>query len=553
MEHRHHRQIGLVNQMSMAKMRIMMSGSSNMIGHTLIQLEALGACQIGQGIVSIDVNPDSVVSPVVSWGLGISDSIDYQILKERLIERGMDVRFGRNTGVHFHFQDPEYPTTDIDADIHFIRWNGAASVGTMPQHPLGKSKDTLIDRCLDIMLAATAAHLAIRWIGAIRSEPIVDRWLTLTLRVEGVEPEEAIRMIRSPYGNPTATALDDDDGSLVRIRVPLEETPMGIMDSIDHDMQDIWRPDSDFRMDVGPLKMQYHRGQPIGAGLDIPESIQMNAVILGAGGLGSWASMAMLDGLSGDSKIDIVDSDLAVDIHNLNRQVLYSERDLGLPKAVIAQQRLRELRPGIDIHGHIDRLDTSHVHTTVHIEGDLSLEDLVGENSVLDSTELTNILDSMEIGFACLDNQAARTLLNTACVQNGIPMINAASEAMTGIVEILDDDVCMVCRYGTGEAWRTERISCTETGTRPVASIVTTTAWTGAAQAAFGLLRQSGLTISNDGMRSGAEWSSGLVKGREVTRLPWHLDSCDKHLDPHHELESEGMSPTVTTKGVEET
>lgn len=553
MEHRHHRQIGLVNQMSIAKMRIMMSGSSKMIGHTLIQLEALGACQIGQGIASIDVDPHSVVSPVVSWSLGISDSIDYQTLIERLAERGMNVRFGHSTGVHFHFQDSEHSTTEIDADIHLIRWNGAASVGARPFYPLGDSKPTLIDRCLDVMLAATAAHLAIQWIGAIRSEPIVDRWLTLTLRMEGVEPEEAIRMIQSPYGNPTATSLDDDEGSLVRIRVPLEDTPKGIMDFIDHDMQAAWRPDSDFRMDVGPLKMEYRREQPIGAGLDIPESIQMNAVILGAGGLGSWASMTMLDGLSGNSKIHIVDSDLAVDIHNLNRQVLYSDLDLGLPKAVIAQQRLRELCPEIDIHGHIDRLDIHHVHTAVHVEGDLNLEDLVGENSVLDSVELTSIFDSMEIGFACLDNQAARTLLNTVCVQNGIPMINAASEAMTGIVEILDDDVCMVCRYGSEEAWRTERVSCTETGTRPVASIVTTTAWTGSAQAAFGLLKQSGLAISNNGMKSGAEWSSGFVNERGVTRLPWYLDSCDKHLDPRRELESERMGLAVTTKGVEET
>ena len=219
MKHRHHRQIGLVHQVSIAKMRISMSGSSKMIGHTLIQLEALGACQIGHGIASIDVDPHSVVAPVVSWSLGISDSIDYQTLIERLAERGMDVRFGRSTGVHFHFQDPEYPETDIGADIHLIRWNGAASVGTKPLNPLNDPEPTLIDRCLDVMLAATAAHLAIRWIGAMHSEPIVDRWLTLTLRMEGVEPEDAIRMIRSPYGNPTATSLNDDEGSLVRIRV----------------------------------------------------------------------------------------------------------------------------------------------------------------------------------------------------------------------------------------------------------------------------------------------------------------------------------------------
>ncbi len=552
MKHRYHRQIGLIDQMSIAKMQITLTGSSILIGHTLIQLESLGACQIGQGRVSIDVNPNSLVSPVISWSLGISDPINHHALVKQLAERGMNVQFGRGEGAHFHFQDPEFPDTEDEADIFLIRWNGAAVVETRAINPLNDPKPTLIDRCLNVMLAATATHLAIRWIGAIRSEPIVDRWLTLTLRMEGVEPEEAIQKIRSPFGNPTATALDDGEGSLVRIRVPLEKTPIEIMDFVDHDSQEPWRPESDFRMDVGPLKMQYCRGLPIGANLDIPESTQMNAVILGAGGLGSWASMSMLAGLSKDSTVHIVDSDLAVDIHNLNRQVLYSKHNLGLPKAIIAQQRLRELHPEIDIYGYVDRLDTHHVYTTTHIEEDLSLEDLVGEDSVLDSAGLNNVLDSMQIGFACLDNQAARTLLNTVCVQNGIPMINGASEAMTGIVEILDNGVCMVCRYGTDEAWRIERVSCTETGTRPVASIVTTTAWTGAAQAAFGLLKQSGF-INDDGMRFGSEWTSGIVKDRGVTRLPWHQGSCEDHLKPHQELEIEGMKHAVKAIGVEET
>ena len=91
------------------------------------------------------------------------------------------------------------------------------------------------------------------------------------------------------------------------------------------------------------------------------------------------------------------------------------------------------------------------MHNTANIDGDLSLEDLVGEDLVLDSSGMNDVLDSMQIGFACLDSKIARTLLNTKCIRCGIPMINGASEAMTGIVEILDDGVCMVCRYGTDE------------------------------------------------------------------------------------------------------
>ena len=53
-------------------------------------------------------------------------------------------------------------------------------------------------------------------------------------------------------------------------------------------------------------------------------------------------------------------------------------------------------------------------------------------------------------------------------------------------------------------------------------------------------------------MRVGAEWTSGVVKERGVTRLPWHEGSCENHLKPHRELESERMRHAVRPKGVEE-
>jgi bacteriocin biosynthesis cyclodehydratase domain-containing protein len=67
--------------------------------------------------------------------------------------------------------------------------------------------------------------------------------------------------------------------------------------------------------------------------------------IVGVGGLGSWAALALA--CTGVGRIDLVDGDV-VDLSNLNRQVLYGEADLGQPKAHAAAAALRRFNPGID-------------------------------------------------------------------------------------------------------------------------------------------------------------------------------------------------------------
>ena len=66
-------------------------------------------------------------------------------------------------------------------------------------------------------------------------------------------------------------------------------------------------------------------------------------------------------------------------------------------------------------------------------------------------------------------------------------MVNGGGEGARGVIEHFSEGLCMVCRYGPQEAYATERVSCQEEGVRPVSSIVTTTAYVGAMQAAMAL------------------------------------------------------------------
>jgi molybdopterin-synthase adenylyltransferase len=66
---------------------------------------------------------------------------------------------------------------------------------------------------------------------------------------------------------------------------------------------------------------------------------EARVLILGVGGLGSWASYALL--CCGVGEVVLLDGD-QVEESNFNRQILYRERDIGRPKAEAAVEALAE-------------------------------------------------------------------------------------------------------------------------------------------------------------------------------------------------------------------
>ncbi|SCF21610.1 HesA/MoeB/ThiF family protein [Micromonospora mirobrigensis] len=70
--------------------------------------------------------------------------------------------------------------------------------------------------------------------------------------------------------------------------------------------------------------------------------------LVGVGGTGGVAAMALA--ASGVGRLVCVDPDV-VELSNLNRQVLYQERDIGRPKADAAAHRLRRLNSAVRVTG----------------------------------------------------------------------------------------------------------------------------------------------------------------------------------------------------------
>ena len=143
--------------------------------------------------------------------------------------------------------------------------------------------------------------------------------------------------------------------------------------------------------------------------------------IVGLGGLGSNASNLLAR--AGVKKLILIDHD-KVDNSNLQRQTLYSEKDLGKPKAEVASKILKEI--------------SSHLEVEVH---DVEL--------TKDNWEILNA----DIILDCTDNLETRELINKFCLQNKIPWVHASCVRDIGeVFTILPGWPCYECVFGNHKA-----------------------------------------------------------------------------------------------------
>jgi adenylyltransferase/sulfurtransferase len=89
-------------------------------------------------------------------------------------------------------------------------------------------------------------------------------------------------------------------------------------------------------------------------GIEGQEKLKSTKVlVVGAGGLGCPVLLYLA--AAGIGKIGIIDND-AVDLTNLQRQVLYKVEDIGNPKALVATKRLLAMNDSIEVEAILHRL-----------------------------------------------------------------------------------------------------------------------------------------------------------------------------------------------------
>lgn len=120
---------------------------------------------------------------------------------------------------------------------------------------------------------------------------------------------------------------------------------------------------------------------------------QAKVLVVGAGALGCPVLMYLT--AAGVGTLGVLDGD-EVDETNLHRQVLYTDGDLGKPKALVASNRLKAMNPNVLIQTHFVRL---------HRDNALDL------------------LSQYDLIIDCTDNFPSKFLVNDACVILGKPCI----------------------------------------------------------------------------------------------------------------------------------
>lgn len=136
--------------------------------------------------------------------------------------------------------------------------------------------------------------------------------------------------------------------------------------------------------------------------------LDAKVLIVGVGGLGSPIALYLAG--AGVGCIGLVDDDV-VSISNLQRQVLYSEKELGKSKAACAAERLSALNSEIKVQPYSTRLIEDNAF------------DIIGEYDM--------VVDGC-------DNFATRYLINDICIQQGKPYIYGAICGFEGQVSVFN-------------------------------------------------------------------------------------------------------------------
>lgn len=172
-----------------------------------------------------------------------------------------------------------------------------------------------------------------------------------------------------------------------------------------------------------------------------------HALVIGAGGLGSPVTLYLAS--AGVGRITICDGD-AVDLTNLQRQIVHRTETIGQPKVESARTTLAAINPGVKVIAMHERLTESRI-----------LELAASADVVLDGS----------------DNFATRHAVNRACVRLRKALVSGAAVRFDGQLAVFDmrcvEAPCYACLFP--EAGDEEEVRCAVMGVfAPITGIIGT-------------------------------------------------------------------------------
>jgi len=143
------------------------------------------------------------------------------------------------------------------------------------------------------------------------------------------------------------------------------------------------------------------------------------ALVAGVGGVGGTAALYLA--AAGIGRLILVHSG-NLTLSNMNRQILMENSWVGKSRVVQAKKTIQEINPDVDIEVRDERI----------------MDDNIGL-----------LLRTAKIALSGRPNFNERRILNRACIENGVPMVEAAMNAMEGYIfnVIPRITACLHCVY----------------------------------------------------------------------------------------------------------
>ncbi len=143
--------------------------------------------------------------------------------------------------------------------------------------------------------------------------------------------------------------------------------------------------------------------------------------IVGLGALGTVSSDLLAR--AGIGKLILIDRDI-VDLSNLQRQSLFTEKDIGKPKALQAKLHLKKINSEININFFIEDLNFRNIF------------DVIKKG-----------VGNVDLVLDCTDNLETRFLINDFCVKNKSPFIYASAVGSKGYIFNIIPEItaCLRC------------------------------------------------------------------------------------------------------------
>jgi len=151
-------------------------------------------------------------------------------------------------------------------------------------------------------------------------------------------------------------------------------------------------------------------------GWDQERLFRASVMVVGIGATGCEVSKNLA--LMGVGRLILIDNDV-VELSNLSRQMLFSDEDIGRPKAPTAAEKLRKMNPWVNVEAYFE-----------------DVRRVAGEK-----------FEEVDVLVSCLDNWPSRRWLNSLAVELNKPLVDVSMEGFYANLQVVipGKTACLEC------------------------------------------------------------------------------------------------------------